>query len=196
MLRNLLVLLLSSMIAQTAAECTSMTSCEGSTGGWNPGNCLGLGSQTFCCCGSESSPEGKMCETEDDCTSLTTSFVDTKKQTAKYTVYEPQAPRSLKCDGQNTNFLTSCPEGGHTQPCANAYRDTMSDTGCGLLYQEACYQCCVEDTNPGCADNWANCGYNDIGGTVICPHEDAAESLSKTEDKTFDKIMKAMPKAK
>ena len=45
----------------------------------------------------------------------------------------------------------------------------MSATGCGVLYAYPCYQCCVDDADPGCASNWANCGYNSIGGTSICP---------------------------
>ena len=78
------------------------------------------------------------------------------------------ASAALKCDAQNSNFI-NCPGTYSTQPCANSYKDTMASTGCGAPYQYPCYQCCVDDTDPGCASGWANCGFNEIGGTCICP---------------------------
>jgi len=42
-------------------------SCAGSTGGWNPGVCMG----DYCCCGDESTPAGQLCKTEADCKATT-----------------------------------------------------------------------------------------------------------------------------
>ena len=76
-----------------------------------------------------------------------------------------------KCDGQHQNWTSDCPSTECTQPCWNQYKKQVSSTGCGALWLEPCYDCCVDDTaSSTCNPDWGNCCFGK-GRAIDCPHD-------------------------
>merc|ERR1740117_116082 len=108
------------------ADClpSSEASCQGSSGGWNPGACVSIGGPNYCCCGGES---GVYCSSESDCPATPTP-----------TPTPPPANCGTSCTG-----CTSCSACWAEGPC---YWHPDAETKCQV--QSSSYRCSDPVTTP------------------------------------------------
>mmetsp|Transcript_35632 Transcript_35632/g.93519 ORF Transcript_35632/g.93519 Transcript_35632/m.93519 type:complete len:140 (+) Transcript_35632:126-545(+) len=54
------------------------------------------------------------------------------------------------CDKQNDNWNIVCGTTQALESCAGQYKNKKSSTGCGAMWLEPCYNCCVKDVESAC----------------------------------------------